>query len=82
MQENSNRITNESVGVDFKLEEIAKCNYYLDQMHKLYINIIEAFRQGKLVVYNPNICVRLSEQKFIEWVIKNNCDISMMFDEK
>lgn len=82
MQENLNHNNESIVGVDFKLEEIEKCNYYLDQMHKLYTNIIEAFRQGKLIVYNPNICVRLSEQTFIDWIIKNNSDIAKMFDEK
>ena len=47
-----------------------------DEIHKLYNNVINKFRNCENMVYNPNILSNLTEQQFFEFIITNNDEIN------
>lgn len=43
----------------------------MDQLNRMYVKIFEKFKNGELVVYNPNIFAKLTREKFINWTINS-----------
>lgn len=50
--------------------------YLMDKIDELYMVVIDKFKKGELVVYNPDILSKLTKEKFITWIIMNNDDIA------
>lgn len=44
----------------------------LKKINFMYEEVIELFKQGNLVVYNPNIFFYLNRSKFMEWIVSTN----------
>lgn len=47
-----------------------------DKIHQLYHNVIKKFHQCEYSIYNPDILSKLNEDKFYQWIINNNNNIS------
>jgi len=54
-------------------------NLMLDRINLLYDQIIEQFKLGNKIIYNPNIFSKLTRIKFISWVIDNNDELFELF---
>jgi len=51
----------------------------INNLIKMYESIFESHQKGNLVIYNPNICLKLTVDKFISWAIANNPELSLLF---
>ena len=59
-----------------------KIDLIIQKINSLYTKIIEGFRRGDLLVYNPNILRNLTRDKFMNWIICQNKDVSELFDQQ
>lgn len=47
----------------------------MEQIDKLYVSVFERFRKGELMIFNPNVFLRLTRERFISWIIENNEEV-------
>ena len=68
-------------GQDFvaAIEKDMKKNIVFSQINKLYSETICRFRKGELLVYNPNLFIYLTKEKFFTWIFRNNPEIGNLF---
>ncbi|AGF85432.1 hypothetical protein QJ854_gp350 [Moumouvirus goulette] len=52
----------------------------IENIIKMYNEVIVNFKNGNLPVYNPNLFNFLSQEKFIKWAIQNNKNLKELFE--
>ena len=52
-------------------------NTMYDKLGYIYDQVIGSYRKGEQIIYNPNICKRMTKNIFIEWVIENNPELKI-----
>ena len=57
----------------------SKKHDYLIKMDKLYDKVLQEFVMGKSTIYNPSILSHITRDKFIDWIIDNNYELSNLF---
>ena len=72
--------TDDQLDIELEEEKDSKRNLVINQIDKLYANVIEKFQQADMLVYNANILSKITKQKFIGWIIYNNKEIAELFN--
>lgn len=66
--------------LNFEFEREIKKNIIMDSINILYKNTIESFKNGNKLVYNPNIFFNITSERFIDWIINNNNELTELFN--
>jgi len=70
--ENITETEENNIAIDLELERFSKQSLFMNRIHELYLNVMTAYRNGGLLIYNPDIFANLTEQQFIDWILENN----------
>jgi len=65
--------------VDPEFEKENQKRIILDQINTIYESVLKPFCDGDKMIYDPDIFSKLKKEKFTEWVINNNNELSALF---
>lgn len=75
---NIENFSTEIINIDPEKQEKKRIEI-IEKIGKLY-DVIDSFRNGDLLVYNPNIFSKLTKTEFTQWVISNNKNLINLFN--